>query len=125
MKKKIFPVICRSVPVDIEPPFGLVRMFFDMSLTNSRKGCMTMVKVKYDKKVDCMQNYAKQSVKKSIKESSNVQRRVFLIQLEIGHWRGTLTLIDLQSRMTLIPFLSAKVNKSVSSSDVSYESEVW
>jgi hypothetical protein len=72
-----------------------------------------------------MQNYAKQSVKKSIKESSNVQRRVFLIQLEIGHWRGTLTLIDLQSRMTLIPFLSAKVNKSVSSSDVSYESEVW
>jgi len=56
---------------------GLVRMFFDMSLTNSRKGCMTMVKVKYDKKVDCMQNYAKQSVKKSIKESSNVQRRVF------------------------------------------------
>jgi hypothetical protein len=85
---------------------------------------MTMVKVKYDKKVDCMQNYAKQSVKKSIKESSNVQRRVFLIQLEIGHWRG-LTLIDLQSRMTLIPFLSAKVNKSVSSSDVSYESEVW
>jgi hypothetical protein len=52
-------------------------MFFDMSLTNSRKGCMTMVKV-YDKKVDCMQNYAKQSVKKSIKESSNVQRRVFL-----------------------------------------------
>jgi hypothetical protein len=39
--------------------------------------CMTMVKVKYDKKVDCMQNYAKQSVKKSIKESSNVQRRVF------------------------------------------------
>jgi len=77
MKKKVFPVICRSVPVDIEPPFGLVRMFFDMSLTNSRKGCMTMVKVKYDKKVDCMQNYAKQSVKKSIKESSNVQRRVF------------------------------------------------
>merc|ERR1711990_279062 len=90
MKKKFFPVICRSVPVDIEPPFGLVRMFFDMSLTNSRKGCMTMVKVKYDKKVDCMQNYAKQSVKKSIKESSNVQRRVFLIQLEIGHWRGRL-----------------------------------
>jgi hypothetical protein len=71
-----------------------------------------------------MQNYAKQSVKKSIKESSNVQRRVFLIQLEIGHWRG-LILIDIQSRMTLIPFLSAKVNKSVSSSDVSYESEVW
>jgi hypothetical protein len=34
-----------------------------------------------------MQNYAKQSVKKSIKESSNVQRRV-LIQLEIGQLEG-------------------------------------
>jgi hypothetical protein len=37
-EKKVFPVICRSVPVDIEPHIGLVRMFFDMSLTNSRKG---------------------------------------------------------------------------------------
>jgi hypothetical protein len=49
-KKSFFLSFVDLYQVDIEPPFGLVRMFFDMSLTNSRKGCMTMVKVKYDKK---------------------------------------------------------------------------